>query len=194
MKFVYPPHHVYFPHQFLQFHRQCIVENYGHLSAKCHVYVARARVIILEDHNRNMSLFECCVTTLFKSTELLRKASMYLPKALAQYILFEACRSRNYAAIEAIVKAWSYPELSFDFMSNSFCRRKEELSELCIEPHSYYNIYSSNKYEDCISSIALGLFNQLYTCLESNKDSNIEVANLSKIRVTSPSKGTLLGR
>ncbi len=72
------------------------------------------------------------MTVVLKSVNLLKKASINLPKIICHYLLHEACTARNYTAIEVIVRSWPHSELSFDFMSNHFCRRKKEQSRRCI--------------------------------------------------------------
>ena len=136
-----------------------------------------------------MSLFIDCVNVILRSIDLQKKASVNLPKHITYFILFEACTSKNYAAIEAVVKSWPHSELCFNFMSTSLCRRRKELSKWCIEAHEYYNNYSTDQYADCISSIALGVFNNLYACLHGHSNSFLEVVDLNRIRVAEFSNG-----
>ena len=133
------------------------------------------------------TLFSKCVDTILKSIDLVGKASTYLPKSIAYYVLFQACSLKSFRAVEAIVRSWPHPEISFDFMSNIFCRKIKEGSGFCIEAHEYYNIFSTDQYSDCIPSIALGVFNNLF----DNINPTLVLVDLSRIRVTELSKGIL---
>ena len=137
-----------------------------------------------------VSLFNNCVKVIFGSLELLRNASMLLPKHIAQYVLYEACNSSNYTAVEVIVRSWPHCDLSFDFMSNSLCRHQKVLYKSCIEAHYYCDIRSSNQYEMCVPSIVLGLFNNLYSGLKDGAIPVLQEVDLSKIRIVDYSKGS----
>lgn len=137
------------------------------------------------------SLFDDCVKVILGSVELLRKASMLLPKIIAQYVLYEACNSTNYTAVEAIVRSWPHCDLSFDFMSNSLCRRQKVLSKSCIEAHYYCDMCSSDQYAECVPSIVLGLFNNLYSGMKDGAIPVLQEVDLSKIRLVDNSKGSL---
>lgn len=137
------------------------------------------------------SLFDCCVAVILRSVDLMKKSSTVLPAKIAQYLLFEACTSKDFVAVEALVRGWSHSELSFDFMLNRYCQRKKELAKSCIEAHNYFNVHSTCEYADCIPSIALGLFNNLHMKLEQNVTPFIRTVNLSKVRVIEESKGEL---
>ena len=139
--------------------------------------------------NQVYSLFNSCISVILGSPELMSKSSRCLPKRIAQYILFGACMAKDYRAVEVIVRHWSHPELSFDFMKNTLCRHKKELSRCCIEAHNYFNVHSTSYCADCVPSISLGLFNNLQTCLKNNRYPSIRVVDLSKIRVMESSKG-----
>ncbi len=138
------------------------------------------------------SLFDVCVKVILNSVSLLRRASVILPKKIAQLILFEACSSKNHIAVEAVVETWPHPKLSFDFMSNTFCRRRKELGQCCIEPHEFYNVHSTDQYSSCVPAIVLGLFYNLQTSLEHSDAPVIEEVDLSKIRLNEQQQGSLL--
>lgn len=107
------------------------------------------------------SLFDLCVRVVLHSPSLSEKASLHLPQTLSHYVLFEACRSKNFAAIEKLVEAWSHPNLSFDFLAFPFCRRRRELSRNCLLAPEYFDVYSSLELAPCITSVAVGLFNNV---------------------------------
>lgn len=135
------------------------------------------------------SLFSSCVKVILGSIRLLSTSTVILPKNVAQYILFEACTMKNFRAVEAVVESWPHSDLSFDFMQNSFCRRNKEQSQFCIEAHDYYNEHSTYQFEECVSSIVLGLFNNLHANLKESDIPVIKVVDLSKIRVADDLKG-----
>lgn len=137
------------------------------------------------------SLFDSCISVILRSLNVLENSSRVLPRRISQYILFEACNARDYRAVEVLVRSWSHPDLSFDFMQNRFCRRKKELSKYCLEAHNFFNVHSSCDYTDCVSSIALGLFNNIHTCLKENLACPIKVVDLSKIRISEQSQGKM---
>lgn len=129
------------------------------------------------------SLFDGCVRVVLGSVDLLRKATIFLPKVVAQYILYRACNSTDAEAVEVVVRSWPHPDLSLDFMLNPFCRSHEERSKSCIKAHSYYKTLSTDEYAECIPCIALGLFNKLHTDLEKSDVSILREVDLGMVRI-----------
>lgn len=138
------------------------------------------------------TLFDDCVRVILGSADLVRKACIILPKVVSQFVLFEACNSRNHTAVEAIVRSWPHTDLSLDFMSNRYCRQRKELSKTCIEAHNYYHVLSTEDYEDCIPSIVLGLFNNLHASLRRSDIPFLEAVDLSKMRFNNSAQGKFL--
>lgn len=138
------------------------------------------------------SLFDGCVRVILGSVNLLREASSTLPKNVAEYILYKACICTAVEAVEVVVRSWPHPDLSFDFMSNQFCRRhKQQSMGACISAHCYYEILSTDEYVGCIPSIFLGLFNNLYARLEESGVSTLTAVDLSRIRISDHAQGEL---
>ena len=138
------------------------------------------------------TLFNACIEVILNSVSVLRRASALLPKNIAELLLYEACSSKNYIAVEAVVETWPHSKLSFDFMSNTFCRQRKQLCHCCIEPHEYYNVCSTDQHSSCIPAIALGLFYNLQTSLKYTDVPVIQEVDLSKIRLTQHQQGCLL--
>ena len=138
------------------------------------------------------SLFDGCVRTVIGSVRLLRIACLLLPKSVAEYILYRACDGAAVAAVQVLTRCWPHSDLSFDFMSNGYCRRHKQLSMSCISAESYYNVLSSDEYAACIPSIVLGLFNNLYARLEECDTPTLRSVDLSKIRISHSAHGELI--
>ena len=104
-------------------------------------------------------LFDRCVREILQSLALSEKAAVYLPQNVCYYILHKACQDKNLAAVEKIVSAWSYPTLSFNFQLYPL---RSESSHTCLLAPEYADVYSSVDLSPCITSIAIGLFNNVY--------------------------------
>jgi len=134
-------------------------------------------------------LFNDCIEVILTSIILVRNATKVLPKKVAQHILFIACHQKNYSVIQAILSSWPHPEISFDFMSNRFCRRYQEMQESCIDVQDYFNIKCSDAYDQCIPSIALGVFNNILEYQNGNMNFFCADVNLNKVCLINSSCG-----
>ena len=85
--------------------------------------------------------------------------------------------TKNLAAVEKLVETWTYPTLSLDFMSFPACKQRRESSSSCLLTLEYFNIYSSVEHAPCITSIAVGLFNNVYrrVCQRSYSYTRLQV-------------------
>ena len=94
--------------------------------------------------------------------------------------------SKNLAAVEKLVEAWTYPILSLDFMSFPACRQRRESSSSCLLTSEYFNIYSSVEHAPCITSIAVGLFNNVYrqVCQRSYSHLQVQEVDMSCIQAS----------
>ena len=131
-----------------------------------------------------------------------REGGLCLPQKISHYLLYLACYSEQFEAVEKIVKHWPHQELNFDFYSNPLCRlRRESEGKGCLEAHEYFNL-CTEEFSGCIPSIAVGLFwnisvNRNKTSFSSGVESQglesselkLEVVDLTSIRVTTESNG-----
>ena len=108
------------------------------------------------------TLFDRCVHVILHSPSLSEKATLYLPQKISHYVLYEACQSKKFAAVEKIVEAWPHSTLSFDFLSFPLCRQRRESSKSPLLAPEYFDVYSSVEFAPCITSIAVGLFKNLH--------------------------------
>ena len=104
------------------------------------------------------TLFDLCVEVVLQSSNLSEKAVLHLPQRISQYLLYEACNGKNFAAVEKLVEAWPHLTLSFDFLSLPLCRQRRELSKSCLLAPEYFVVGSSNELDPCVTSIAVGVF------------------------------------
>ena len=136
-----------------------------------------------------VSLFNLCVEVVLQSASLSKKAALHLPLRISQYILYEACCSKNFVAVEKLVEAWPHPTLSFDFLSFPLCKRRRESSKSCLLAPEYFNVDSNDELAPCITSIAVGVFRnvqqRVYSC------NSLQVVDLSGIRTSSIDDGEL---
>ena len=134
-----------------------------------------------------INLFDLCVQVILQSPSLSERAALHLPQRIAHYILYEACHTKNFTAVEKLVEAWSHPTLSFDFLSFPFCRQRRELSRTCLLTPEYFNIYSSVELAPCITSIAVGLFNNVHQqvcCNDGKSSSHLQEVDISCIHAS----------
>ncbi len=134
-------------------------------------------------------LFYDCLKVILSSISLIKHGTQVLPKRIAHLALFIACKSSNYSVIQAILTTWPHSEISFDFMTNSLCRKYLENQEDCLDVQEYFNIKCSKLFNHCIPSIALGIF---YNTLEQQMKKLEPVfseINLSKLCLTEDSNG-----
>ena len=135
----------------------------------------------------SMSLFDSCVSCILNSPYLLARASLFLPKKISHYLLFEACEKSNLVAVKKLVETWPHKELNFDFLRNSLCRQWKETSGSCLEPHEYFGIVPVfHKYASCALTVAVGVFDNLLS------HATLEVIDLSCIHVESANQGEFL--
>lgn len=153
------------------------------------------------------SLFDLSVEAIFKHPKQLGEASLYLPQKISHYLLYLACYSEQFEAVEKIVEHWPHQELNFNFYSNPLCRLKRESEgKGCLEAHEYFN-FCTEELSGCIPSIAIGLFWKISAnlnpvvfssgvAIESQglKPSKLklEVVDLTSIRVTTENNGMLV--
>ena len=126
-------------------------------------------------------LFDDCVKVILSSIALVSTATQVLPKGIVQHILFIACNVRDYAVIQTILTSWPHPEISFDFMSNTLCRKYVELQQSCMDAQNYFNIKCSEFYDHCVPSIALGIFNNILLQQKCNSKPVFTEVDMSKI-------------
>ena len=129
------------------------------------------------------TLFHLCVEEIFQSPSLSEKAALHLPLRISQYILYEACHGKNFAAVEKLVEAWPHPTLSFDFLSFPFCRQRRESSKSCLLAPEYFDVDSSNELAPCVTSITVGVFRNMQRQLYHWSDSytQLQVVDMSCI-------------
>lgn len=132
------------------------------------------------------NLFDLCVSVILQSPTLSEKAALYLPQKLSHYILYKACISKKLATVEKLVEAWTYPTLSLDFMSFPTCKQSRESSNSCLLSPEYFSIYSSVELAPCITSIAVGLFNNVYrqVCQRSYSRLQVQEVDMSCIQAS----------
>ena len=134
-------------------------------------------------------LFSYCVNVILGSIELVRKAVCVLPKNISCYILFEACLAHKHAAVAAIVESWPHSEITFDFMSNGYCRRQRHLQNECIDICDYYNTSYLDDIIISFPSVVLGLFNNIYTSQLNGQHTMLRKVDLSRIKLFEHSNG-----
>ena len=141
----------------------------------------------------SMSLFDSCVSCILNSPYLLARASLFLPKKISHYLLFEACEKSNLVAVKKLVETWPHKELNFDFLTNSLCRQWKETSGSCLEPHEYFGIVPIvHKYASCALTVAVGVFDNLLSHATMGAPPSLEVIDLSCIHVESENQGEFL--
>ena len=129
------------------------------------------------------NLFDLCVEVILHSPSLSEKAALHLPLRISQYILHEACYSKNFIAVEKLVEAWPHSTLSFDFLSFPFCRQRRESSKNCLLAPEYFDVDSSNELAPCVTNIAMGVFRnvQRRIHLRSESCSQLQMVDMSCI-------------
>ena len=137
-------------------------------------------------------LFDDCIEVILTSIVLVKNAAKMVPQKMAQHILFVACHRKNYSIIQAMLSSWPHPEVSFDFMSNTLCRRYQEMQESCIDVQEYFNIKCSEAYGQCIPSVALGIFYNILGYQNRNVKFICTEINLNKICIAEKSSGKLI--
>ena len=126
-------------------------------------------------------LFDLCVEVVLQSPSLSVKAALHLPQRISQYLLYEACHGKKFAAVEKLVEAWPYPTLSFDFLSFPLCRQRRESSKSCLLAPEYFNVDSNNELAPCITSIAVGVFRNVQQQIHRDSCSQLQVVDMSHI-------------
>lgn len=132
------------------------------------------------------NLLDLCVSVILHSPSLSEKAPLHLPQKLSYYILYEACKNKNFVSVEKLVEAWPYPTLSLDFLSFPAVKLSLESSSRCLLTPEYFNIYSSLELAPCITSIAVGLFNNVYQqiCQRSYTRPQVQEVDMSCIQAS----------
>lgn len=128
------------------------------------------------------SLFDLCVEVILQSPSLSEKAALHLPQKISQYVLYEACHGKKFAAVEKLVEAWPHPTLSFDFLSFPLCRQRRESSKSCLLAPEYFGVDSNNELTPCITSITVGVFKNVQRQVyHSDPGSQLQVVDMSQI-------------
>ena len=132
-----------------------------------------------------VSLFDLCVEVVLRSPSLSEKAALHLPRRISQYVLYEACYSKNFVAVEKLVESWPHPTLSFDFLSFPFCRQRRESSRSCLLTPEYFNIHSSDELAPCLTSITVGVFKNVQRQVHlGGSCSHLQVVDISHIHAS----------